>query len=97
MDPTTFFNTLWPTISTVVIVPLTQWLKSKMPGDWPVRAITISALFNFLSIFLLNEALKMGMNLEQMIPYITGGFAVSTGAHSVWKSKKKNVLNGGTQ
>ncbi len=97
MDPSTFFNTLWPTISAIIVVPLTQWLKSKMPGDWPLQATGVSVVLNFLSIFLLNEALKIGMDLGQMMPYITGGFAVSTGAHSVWKSKKKNVMTGGTK
>ncbi len=97
MDQATFFNTIWPAISAGLIVPLTNWLKSKMPGDWPIRSVTMVAIFNFLSIFLLNDAFEMGMNIEQMIPYFTGGFAVSTGAHSVWKTKTKNVLTGGTQ
>ena len=95
MDATVFFNTLWPLISTGLIVPVTQWLKSKMPGDWPVQATLISAVLNFLTIILLNMALSMGLTLEAMIPYITAGFALSTAGHAGLKSMKKNFIKAG--
>ena len=92
MDPNTFFNSLWPTLSVGVIAPLVQWIKGIMPGDWPIQSTAISAILNFLSIYGLNEVFSMGLTFEAILPYATAGFMVSSGAHALYKTKKKNTL-----
>jgi len=96
MSQEAFFNTLWPTISVALITPLVQWLKGKLPGDWPIQPTLLTFIFNFLSIYALTELFKIEISIGDMLPYVTAGFAVSTATHSIVKSKQKNVISGGT-
>ena len=94
MTAETFFYTIWPTVSTFLIVPLTTWLKGKMPGDWPLQASGITLVANVLSIYLLVNIMGLGYTFEQMWPFMVAGIAVSTTAHSALKTARKNIKLG---
>ncbi|MCK5616854.1 hypothetical protein KAR91_84110, partial [Candidatus Pacearchaeota archaeon] len=85
MDSNTFFNILWPTIA-AAIAPLVMWVKRRLPGDWPIRTMFLSALFNGAALLILNELLKMNIPLAEMWPYITGMMITSQGIHSLKKT-----------
>lgn len=92
MDSTTFFNILWPTIA-AFIAPLVMWVKAKLPGDWPIRTVLLSALFNGAALLALNELLEMNIPLAEMWPYITGMIVTSQAVHAAKKTAKKNILS----
>jgi len=95
MQPEFFFNSIWPTLSVLFVVPVTQFLKSKIPGDWPISSQMISILLNTGTIYLAKEMSGMDVPFEELWPYISTGSVTSSLAHSMLKTKKKNPLKGG--
>ncbi len=92
MGSTTFFNILWPTIA-AAIAPLVMWVKGKLPGDWPIRTMFLSALFNGVALLILNEVLKMNLPLAELWPYITGMIVTSQAVHTIKKTAVKNIIS----
>lgn len=90
MEPTIFFHTIWPTMSVIFVMPMTQWLKSKIPGDWPISSQLLSIVLNALVIYVAKEISGMEIPIEQLWPYVTGGVVASSTVHSLAKTKKKN-------
>ncbi len=95
MEAEFFFNSIWPVSSVLIVVPLTQFLKSKIPGDWPVSSQLISILLNTGVIYLAKELSGMDVPFQELWPYISTGSVTSSLVHSMVKTKKKNPLKGG--
>jgi len=92
MDPSTFFNSLWPIVSAGLIMPLTQVIKAKIPADVPITSVFIVAVLNFISIWGLSNLFGLHIPIAEMIPYLTGGMVISSAAHATVKSVKKNEV-----
>jgi len=86
LDPNLFFNMVWPTLSALVVVPLTGWIKGLIPEDLPISSVLISVVLNLILILSARALLGMEMGVEMWWPYVIAGQAVSQVSHASMKT-----------
>lgn len=87
------FQLLWPIISAGLAIPLGQWIKSKLPTDFPLQSVFIIACLNLGIVTLLWRIFCPAVPFVQMIPYALGGQVLSQAGHATIKTVQngKNV------
>jgi len=85
---------LYPLVSGSFIVPLTDWVKKKLPADFPLTAPAISGILNLGAMWCLAQLFAPTMSFEAIVAYALGGQFTSQVAHAGWKTTKKLTLLG---
>lgn len=87
-------NAVWMVVVGGLIVPLVNWIKMKLPSDFPVQSVVISAILSFAAMYGLAQILQPDLPLMDIITYALGANFTAQVTHAGVKSAKK--LNGGT-
>lgn len=84
-------QTVLSVVAGTLIMPLTQWLKGKLPADFPINGIIISYLLSIAATWGLAQLFNPGMTWNEII---TIAFAlvgtVAQATHAITKT-----VNGG--
>ena len=85
-------NLLFPIVTGSFIVPITTWLKSKIPVDFPLTAPAISGLLNLFAMWGLAQLFAPTMSFEAILAFALGGQFTSQFFHAGVKTKNKLLL-----
>lgn len=86
------FNMLWVLLSAGLIMPAVQWIKGKIPGDFPISTQMISAGLSFAVVYGLAKFFVPAMTTQMMLTYAMGTNLTAQTVHAVIKTKQKNSL-----
>jgi len=86
MELNPLFLTVYGALQAGLVMPLVQWLKSKLPGTFPVQPVLYTAALSFGVAWLLSTWLQPGIPIEQIAAYALGGQFVSQTTHATVKS-----------
>lgn len=87
-------NILYPIVTGSFVVPLTSWLKKKLPTDFPLTAPAISGILNLGIMWGLAQLFAPSMSFEAVLAFALGGQFTSQVGHAGWKTTKKLTLLG---
>ena len=87
-----FILALWPCLSGSFIVPVTAWIKGKIPMDLPLGGKGISVALSIVTVLVINWLASLELMPKEIALWVITTELVSGGAHSIWKTKKKNSL-----
>ena len=79
---------LWPVVTGAFIVPITTWLKSKLPTDFPLQSNLISAALSIAIMALVKTYFIPEWTWEMTITFALGTQVVSQLTHSTKKQLK---------
>jgi len=82
----------WPVLSAALIVPIVDWLKGRLPDDWPIRSYAISLILSVLVAWGAAAIFAPETPLKDIILWVLGTQAAAQGIHAVKKTKDKVVL-----
>jgi len=80
---------LWPTLFSGLIVPVVAWLKNKYLADVPVSAFIVQAVLAVALGFLLKAIFAPAATQNELLMFILGNIAVSSGVHAIKKTPSK--------
>ena len=86
------FELVWPVVVGSVISPVTTWIKSKLPQDFPVQAALISLVLSGLAAWGLSAIFAPEMTLQQVVSWALTVQVGSQLTHSIVKTRKESLL-----
>ena len=84
------FTMIYAYISTAVIVPTIQWVKPKIPKDFPIGTDVISGILSLGVVYVLKSFLQPEMDIETMLFFALGLWKTNGTVHALVKTVKKN-------
>jgi hypothetical protein len=86
---------LWPVLSAGLTVPLAQWIKAKLPQDFPIQSVLVTVIVNMIVMVALWKIFAPAEPLSAILPLALGAQVLSQIGHAGYKSVQKPVNNGG--
>lgn len=84
------FYILFGYFTTVLIIPVVNWIKKKIPKDFPISTDIISGIISFIVIYVLKIAFFPELDTMTMLLIALGLWKVNGTAHALAKTVKKN-------
>ena len=79
---------LYPFITGALVVPLVTWIKTKLPKDFPIQSVFISAVLNFGVVYFLAGAFAPELTMPAIINLAFGAQVTSQIVHAGVKTKQ---------
>lgn len=76
-------------VSGGITLPLATWIKAHLPTDFPIQSVVISAILNFVIIYVLTIFVDPNISMKDIITLALGGQFISQLGHSVVKTTSK--------
>lgn len=92
MEGFEFIATLWPALSGGLVMPITGWLKKKLPADLPIGTTAISLVLSTLFIMVIAWLFELTMAPKGIVVWVLTTNTFAQLIHSGKKTFDKNVI-----
>jgi len=79
----------WPFLVGAFITPITQWLKLRLPGDWPITPVGISLILSVLLALVLAKILSVPATTADLVLWVLGMNVTAQVTHAAKKTVTK--------
>lgn len=83
---------LFSIVAAGLIVPLVEYIRKKLPGDFPIQAPLYAAVLSVGAAWGLSKWVAPTMTMDEVIQLSLGTQVLSQFFHSIWKTKQENTL-----
>ena len=88
---------LWPVVTGSLIIPVTNWLKMKIPNDFPVGSALISLALSIGSAYLLAQWFAPTSTWKDIITFALGTQVTAQVGHAIVKTQHLTTPKEGTK
>jgi hypothetical protein len=85
-------NLILPFLSSAFIIPVVQYIKAKIPADFPIGTSLMSGGLSYACVWGCNYVFGLGLESGAIITISSMLWNLNGLAHSTWKTKKKLTL-----